>query len=310
MTSDETLLHAIQRTAASLEAAGLFFGHGTDSAWDEAVAMVLFSAGLPPDSGSEVASRPMSEAALSQLETLCLERINRRIPLPYLLGEAWFAGRRFLCDERALVPRSPIAELILNDYQPWYAGPAPTRLLDLCCGGGAIGITAALEAPELAVTLSDIDPAALDLAVENIALHGVGDRVTTVCSDLFDSLDPVPYDIILCNPPYVDARDMSTVPDEYRHEPEHGLAAGADGLDLVRRILPAASRWLAPHGLLVLEVGNSWEALEAAFPDLPFLWPELEQGGHGVCVLSCQDLAGSAAGTGRDAYNPAPGSSG
>jgi ribosomal protein L3 glutamine methyltransferase len=210
--------------------------------------------------------------------------------LPYLLGKAWFAGLEFRSDPRAIIPRSPIAELILNGFQPWYSGPAPRRVLDLCCGGGCIGLAVAHYYPDVQVELLDIDAAALALARENADAMGLSDRVTIAQSDLFSALGEVQYDLILSNPPYVDSHDLADLPAEFRHEPEISLGSGRDGLDLTRRILAGAHRYLQPEGLLVVEVGNSWEALEQAYPKVPFTWLEFEQGGHGVFALSAKEL--------------------
>ncbi len=271
-----------------------FYGHGTDNAWDEAVQLVLGVAGLPPDSSADVLSLPLSDTHHQRIVDLLRRRLEQRVPLPYLLGRAWFAGLEFACDERAIIPRSPIAELILDDYAPWYSGPPPQRILDLCCGGGCIGLAAAhysqLAGRDTLVDLADIDPQALSLARENRTRLALESRVELYQSDLFDALPRARYDIILSNPPYVDAADLASMPDEYRHEPPLSLGSGDDGLFLTRRILASAAQFLQPHGLLVVEVGNSWEALEAAFPRAPFTWLEFERGGHGVFSLDAAQL--------------------
>ena len=273
-----------------LLACDVYFGHGTDNAWDEAVQLVLAACGLPADSDSDVVTLPVSGAQWRQVSEWLARRTRERIPLPYITGRAWFAGLEFRCDERALVPRSPLAELILDDFQPWYRGPAPTHILDLCCGGGSIGIAAALYQPGARVDLADIDTAALSLAAENVALHQLEHRVRCLQSDLFAVLDARRYDLILSNPPYVDADDLAAMPAEYLREPPRGLGAGSDGLDITRSILAGAADFLVDTGLLVVEVGNSWETLEAAYPDVPFTWVEFQQGGHGVFVLSAAEL--------------------
>ena len=285
-----TIEEALAVAHGQLTASDIFFGHGTDNAWDEAVQLALAAAGLPADSDDSVLAAPVPGPAWQRLQAMLHRRINERVPLPYLTGVAWFAGLSFTCDERAIIPRSPLAEVILNDFQPWYLGPAPTRLLDLCCGGGCIGLAAAHYHPNLTVDLVDLDPQALALAGENIVRHSLQQRVKAVHSDLFSGLGEVRYDLILSNPPYVDAADLAGMPAEYHHEPALALASGADGLDLTRRIIAQALDYLTPGGLLLVEVGNSWEALEAAYPQLPFIWLEFEQGGHGVFALSAQDL--------------------
>lgn len=273
-----------------LSASDAWYGHGTDNAWDEAVQLVLGVAGLPPDSGEEVLDRPLSEDARARILALLRRRIEEHVPLPYLLGRAWFAGLEFHCDERALIPRSPIAELILGGFSPWYTGPGPRRILDLCCGGGCIGLAVAHHFPESQVDLADIDRDALALAGENAAALGLEERVRIVQSDLFEALPGERYDLIVSNPPYVDGEDLAAMPPEYGHEPELALGAGADGLDITRRILAQAREHLLETGLLVVEVGNSWPALEAAYPRIPFTWLAFEHGGEGVFALTAAEL--------------------
>ncbi len=284
-TVRDHLRYACTRFAAS----PLFFGHGTDNVWDEAVQLVMRSLSLPLENNTL-----FLDARLTREERhLILERIERRVtervPLAYLLGEAWFMGMPFQVDERVLVPRSPIGELLEKGLQPWLGDKQVTRILDLCTGSGCIGIGAATVFEDADVDLSDISAAALDVARANIEFHGVGDRVRTVLSDVFESIDGR-YDVILSNPPYVDAADMASMPDEYRHEPELGLAAGKDGLDIARRIIDQAADHLTDDGLLIVEVGNSWVALDEAYPDLPLTWLEFEHGGDGVFLLHAEDL--------------------
>lgn len=281
---------ALQFCAERLDESDVFFGHGTDNPWDEAVQMVLSVADLPLDSDDGVMPHPLGEVEVAALASLLERRISEHTPLPYLLGKAWFAGLEFRCDPRAIIPRSPIAELILNGFQPWYAGPAPGRILDLCSGGGCIGLAAAHYLPDTRVDLVDIDSDALALAKENLDMLGLEERVAILRSDLFAEVWDRRYDIILSNPPYVDAADLASMPAEYQHEPELALGSGADGLALTRRILASASKYLEPEGLLVVEVGNSWPALEQAYPDVPFTWLEFERGGHGVFALSAKEL--------------------
>lgn len=285
-----TVGQALQHCSQCLQESDAFFGHGTDNAWDEAVQLVLSVAELPLDAGEDVLPRELDADAVERLNSLLYRRINEHVPLPYLLGRAWFAGLEFCCDSRAIIPRSPIAELILNAFQPWYSGPGPTRVLDLCCGGGALGLATAHYFPDVRVDLLDIDGDALALARQNAERLGVEERVNFVQSNLLDALSSERYDLILCNPPYVDAADMAAMPAEFRHEPERSLGSGTDGLDLTRVILASASRFLRGSGLLVLEVGNSWAALERAYPRVPFTWLEFEHGGEGVCALTAQEL--------------------
>ncbi len=270
--------------------ADLHFGHGTDNAWDEAVCLVLHVAGLSPNADTTALTQALPAPAVERIVRLLQRRVSEHLPLPYLLGRAWFAGLEFLCDERALVPRSPLAELIARKFAPWYAGPAPQKVLDLCCGGGCIGLATAHYLPDVRVTLADVDAQALALAAENIRLHRLESTVESIQSDVFSALDDRKYDIIVSNPPYVDARDLATMPEEFHHEPAIGLGSGHDGLDLTHRILSGARHHLSDHGLLVVEVGNSWEALETSYPEVPFTWLEFENGGHGVFVLRRSEL--------------------
>ena len=285
-----TVGEALDYCVQALEASGACFGHGTDNAWDEAVQLVLAVAGQPPDADDTALPLPLDDHQIARLQALLRRRTDERVPLPYLLGRAWFAGLEFRCDERAIIPRSPIAELILDDFRPWYVGPPPRHILDLCCGGGCIGLAAAHYFPDAAVDLADIDAGALDLAAENAAALGLTDRIRIIRSDLFEAIPPARYDLILSNPPYVDAADLAAMPAEYHHEPERALGSGPDGLDLARRILECAADFLADSGLLVVEVGNSAPALEAAFPGVPFTWLEFERGGHGVFALTAGEM--------------------
>jgi len=274
-----TVGQALQYCAEALENSDVYFGHGTDNPWDEAVQMVLSVANLPLDSGNGVLPHPLAEDAAARLDALLQRRISAHVPLPYLLGRAWFAGLEFRCDARAIIPRSPIAELIRHEFQPWYSGPAPQRILDLCCGGGCIGLATARYFPQVEVDLLDLDPGALALAQENRDQLALTDRVNIIQSDLFSALGEIRYDLIISNPPYVNAADLASMPAEYQHEPEIALGSGPDGLALTRAILGGAADFLTPTGLLVVEVGNSWTALEEAYPDVPFTWVEFEQGG-------------------------------
>jgi len=284
-TARDYLRYASSQFAASK----VFFGHGTDNVWDEAVHLVMRSLHLPLENNTL-----FLDARLTREERqLILERIRRRIdervPLAYLLGEAWFMGMPFHVDERVLVPRSPIGELIENGFQPWLGDKSVERILDLCTGSGCIGIGAATVFEDASVDLSDISSDALAVAESNIELHELRERVRTIQSDVFANISGQ-YDIIVSNPPYVDAKDLAGMPDEFQHEPALGLAAGNDGLDIAHRIIARAAEHLTPGGLLVVEVGNSWVALDEAYPDLPFTWLEFSNGGDGVFAITEQDL--------------------
>lgn len=275
--------------ASEFIAAKLFYGHGTDNPWDEAEQLVLHAINLFPPLSEEWLDARLTRAERKKIVANFTRRIQERIPAAYITGQAWFAGLPFLVDERVLVPRSPIGELIQKRFEPWLA-TEPQHILDLCTGSGCIGIACAQVFPEAYVQLSDISYDALAVAEENIAQHELGERVFALQSDLFAGLHGQVFDLIVSNPPYVDAEDMASLPAEYHAEPQLGLASGNDGLDFTRRLLAEAADYLTEQGTLVVEVGNSWPALEAAYPQLPFIWVEFEQGGHGVFVLGAQDL--------------------
>jgi len=284
-----TLRDFIRWGASEFKAADLYFGHGTDNAWDEAEHLVLHAVHLTPPLDTEwLGSRLIRDERERVLHNL-RRRIDERIPASYITNQAWFAGLPFYVDERVLVPRSPIAELIQKQFAPWLE-QEPARILDLCTGSGCIGIACAYAFSDAEVQLSDISYDALAVAQENIERHHLQERVFAIQSDLFENLRGQQFDLIVSNPPYVDADDLASMPDEYHAEPEIGLGSGADGLDFTRRLLAEAKDLLAPNGLLIVEVGNSWPALEQAFPYLPFTWVEFERGGHGVFVLRKEDL--------------------
>lgn len=281
---------ALTQVSGVLEASGVYFGHGTDNPWDEAVQLVLAAADIPLDSNDNVLPTVLTPMAIENIESLLSRRTEENIPLPYLLGTAWFAGLQFRCDQRAIIPRSPIAELIGHDFAPWYNGPPVQRVLDLCCGGGCIGLSIAHYFPDAQVELLDLDAEALSLAAENAALLGVADRVTIRQSDVFSVLARGSmFDLIVSNPPYVDAADLASMPAEYQHEPALALGSGDDGLDITHRILADCGQYLNPTGQLIVEVGNSGPALEAAYASVPFTWIEFEHGGEGVFTLSAQE---------------------
>lgn len=277
-----TLRDYIRYGASLFQRQTLYFGHGTDNAWDESVALVLYAVDLPAQSGQEVLDARLCEDEKLRIAEL-FERRCQHIPVPYITGEAWFAGLPFAVDERVLIPRSPIGELIRNQFVPWVY-EQPEAILDLCTGSGCIGIACALAFPEAEVLLSDISADALRVAEQNIVKHDVSERVATLESDLFEQISGR-FDLIIANPPYVDAEDLASMPREFHMEPVLALQSGVDGLDFTRRLLREASDHLADQGCLCVEVGNSRRHLEAAFPDVPFSWIDLEHGGHGVFVL-------------------------
>jgi ribosomal protein L3 glutamine methyltransferase len=284
-----TIRDYIRWGATRFTAAGLYFGHGTDNAWDEAVHLVLSTVHMPWDCDREVLSARLTLEERRHIIHLIERRIDERVPAPYLTGEAWFAGLPFNVDERVLVPRSPIAELIAQEFQPWLK-VYPTRILDLCTGSGCIGIACAVQFSEAEVVLSDICTDALTVAQSNIDRHELNDQVTALQSDLFDGLQGQIFDVIVSNPPYVNAEDLAAMPAEFQAEPAIALGSGADGLDFTRRLLAEARQYLSDNGLLVVEVGNSWPVLEQVFAHVPFTWVEFDHGGHGVFVLTASQL--------------------
>ncbi len=279
----------LQETAQQIEQSGVFLGHGTDNSWDEALHLTLPLLNIAFDASPDVLQRVLSASELEQLCAVREQRIVQRIPTPYLTQQAWFCGLPFYVDRRVLIPRSPLGELIDEGFYPWLQ-KEPQRILDLCCGSACIAIACALAFPEAQVDAADISADALAVAAINVAQHGVQDRVQCVASDLFAGLAGRRYDLIVCNPPYVDVQDMADLLDEYRHEPELALASGFDGLDFTRRLLREALLHLSDDGVLIVEVGNSAEALENAFPMVPFVWLDFQNGGDGVFMLTAAEL--------------------
>ncbi len=285
-----TIRDFLRWTVSRFNEAGLCFGHGTESAWDEAIALILHTLHLPHDINPTVLDAKLTMTERETLYKIIHRRIHERVPLPYLTHEAWFAGLTFYVDERVLIPRSPIAELIENQFQPWIDPSSVNRILDLCTGSGCIAIACAKAFPEAYVDATDIATDALAVAKINVLRHEVENQVELHQADLFDSLELQKYDLIVSNPPYVDEEDMANLPEEYHHEPKLGLKAGKSGLDIVIRILQQAPAYLNPHGILIVEVGNSEYALADAFPEIPFTWLEFQRGGGGVFLLTAEQL--------------------
>jgi ribosomal protein L3 glutamine methyltransferase len=281
---------AIERCARALRAARVYFGHGTGNARDEAAELVFFAARLAHEAGFRAYGRALTQRQLKRIDGLLRRRIRERIPLPYLTHRAFFAGLELYVDERVLVPRSPIAELVLQHFQPWIAARRVRRILDIGTGSGAIALACAKAFPRAQVDAVDISAAALQVCRRNVRRLRLGKRVNVLRSDYFTAVRGRRYDIIVSNPPYVGRAEMRSLPREYRHEPRLGLAAGADGLDSVRAIFASARPHLEGHGILVVEVGNTEGALLRAYPRLPFVWPEIAMGGEGIFLLNAQDL--------------------
>lgn len=282
----ELIAHATRRLAA----ARLHYGHGTDNAGDDAAALVFHVLGLEGEvSPAVLARRPGARAELA-IQALVSRRIRERIPVVYLTHRIWFAGLPMYVDERALIPRSPIAELIEARFEPWVKPAQVRRILDVGTGSGCIAIGCALAFPRARVDAVDISPEALEVARINRRAYGLTRRLRLVESDYFSALSGPPYDIIVSNPPYVGSSEFKGLPAEYAHEPHGALRAGRDGMDAVRVLLREASRFLAPHGILVVEVGNTETTVRRQFRNWPFIWLEFSRGGGGVFLLTAAEL--------------------
>ncbi|HVE44419.1 MAG TPA: 50S ribosomal protein L3 N(5)-glutamine methyltransferase [Gammaproteobacteria bacterium] len=286
----KTIRDFLRYATSVFNEADLYYGHGTDNAWDEAVALILHTLHLPHDINAAVLDAQLIEKERQAIFQLIHRRITERIPVAYLTHEAWFNGLSFYVDERVLIPRSSIAELIEEQFQPWIEVDRVHHILDLCTGSGCIAIACAKAFPEAIIDASDISEEALAVAKINALKHFVDEQVHLHQSDLFNTLPIQQYDIIISNPPYVGADEMAILPKEYHHEPAIGLEAGEDGLDYVVQIMREAKHYLKPKGLLIVEVGNSEAALMERFPDLPFTWMTFKNGDTGVFLLTAEEL--------------------
>jgi ribosomal protein L3 glutamine methyltransferase len=281
-----TVADLIRHGAAAFERAGLAYGHGTDNAIDEAAALVFHALHLDhAQAEAAYATRP-DAGGIARVLALFDERIERRVPAAYLMGRMWFAGLEFAVDPRVIVPRSPFAELIQAGFTPWLEPQRVRRILDIGTGSGCIAIACAVAFPNAQVDAVDVSPQALEVARRNVARYGLDDRVHLHLGDVYQPLGAVRYDLIVANPPYVSDAEMQALPAEYLHEPDLALRAGADGLDVVRRILTGLPEHLEPHGAVFVEVGDSELRMQQAFPDLPLTWLEFERGGGGVFLLT------------------------
>lgn len=285
----ETVGQLINSVGHAFDQAELCYGHGTDNSTDEAAALVFHVMALDHAGSADIYAREVSSKQREKVQALMQQRIESRVPLAYMLGEAWFAGLVFHVDERVLVPRSPIAELIADRFEPWIDSSSVQAILDVGTGSGCIVVACAVKFPAATLIATDISPGALEVAQLNIQRHRLSDRVQLVETDLMDGVQGS-FDVIISNPPYVPDKQRAELPAEFMHEPALGLFSGADGLDSARRILQDAPKLLSAKGILVLEVGAQWQALEQAFPVLPFTWLEFEHGGEGVAVLNAADL--------------------
>ena len=285
-----TVRQLISWGAQLFKEGGLVFQHGTDNALDESAALVMQALGIGYEQPDHVLDDVVTPADRERVSELLQERVTTRKPVAYLTNRAWFAGLPFYIDERVLVPRSPIAELIEAQFTPWIDPASVGHVLDLCTGSGCIGIACARAFPEARVTASDLSADALDVARENVRQHGLEGRVSLCKSDLFEALGPQRYDIIVSNPPYVPLDEYAALDAEFRHEPAMGLAAGEDGLDCVVTILQHASQYMKGGGILVVEVGYTSDILVDRYPGIPFTWLEFEHGGDGVFLLDYSQL--------------------
>ena len=283
----------INACARRLDDAGVFFGHGTGNARDEAAALVFHVLGLEHADARRAYRLPVSTEHRLLVEELLATRVKSRQPLPYLTREAWFAGLAFYVDERVLIPRSPFAELIAQRFEPWLDPGSVRRIIDIGTGSGCIAVALALAFPDSSVVATDISPDALAVARLNVQRYGLAERVELVQADVFAGLEGM-FDLIVSNPPYVPEGEVAAFPPEYGHEPRLALESGVDGMATPARILHHAARFLTPHGWLALEVGAGVAVLEARFPKVPFIWPELVNGGEGIALVSAAELGAAA----------------
>jgi ribosomal protein L3 glutamine methyltransferase len=273
--------------------AGLSYGHGAIDAQSEALWIIATAIGFPPEDAADALDTPITPDVIAQIDAWSLERITTRKPLAYILGEAWLMGIPFHCDERSIVPRSFIAELIVDGHlEPWL--PPGAKVLDLCTGNGSLAVLMALSCPDAVVSGSDISMQALSLAAKNIDRHNLSEQIEIHQGDLFESL-PSPneenlFDLIVCNPPYVNAASMANLPAEYHAEPEISLAGGTDGMDIIRKIIANAKDYLKPEGALVLEIGNEAKNFSDAFPEISVTWLEVSAGDDQVLLIQAEDL--------------------
>jgi ribosomal protein L3 glutamine methyltransferase len=287
-----TILDFFRFASSLFDKHGLFYGHGTTSPLDDAIALVLGALNLPPDLEPLYFQSRLLVSEKKHLISLIQRRIEEREPVAYLINTSYFANLKFYVDKRVLIPRSPLAELIHENFSPWIAGENIKNVLDIGTGSGCIAIACALFLPQdVMVDAVDISEEALEVARINVAHYGLEDKSHLIHSDLFEGLPAqASYDVIISNPPYVPRSSMTTLPQEYHHEPQSALEAGHDGLEVVDKILVQASHYLRPHGIIIIEVGEAQPFLEQKYPFLPVTWIQFENGGEGVFILTAQDL--------------------
>lgn len=286
-----TIRDMIRLAVTRFNQAGLFFGHGNDNAFDEAVYLILSSLSLPLDKLEPFLDAKLTAEETARIRKLIERRITERIPAAYLTNEAWLQGYRFHVDPRALIPRSFIAELIMEQFAPWVENPEnPRRILELCTGSGCLAIMLADAFPNAVIDAVDLSADALEVARINIAQYRMEERINLICSNLYQAIPKQPYDLIITNPPYVNSRSMQKLPPEYRHEPQMALAGGTDGMDLVKPIVSAAGRYLAENGLLIVEIGNEARHVQAALPELELTWLATSGGDDRVFLVEANQL--------------------
>lgn len=286
-----TILDFIRWGSTQFSKAELVYGHGTDTAWDESVALVLGTLRLVECESTDLLHATLTPTERKTIAGLIQKRIEERIPVPYLCNTAWFGGLSFYVDQRVLIPRSPLAELIQEGFRPWIDPDLVENVLDLCTGSGSIAICCALEFGNAQVDAADLSLDALQVAERNVSDYGLEDRLELLQGDLFEAVpEGNTYDIIISNPPYVSEEQYNALPPEYLHEPKKALLANEQGMAIVRRILEKADQYLNPKGILVVEVGIAQETIEMAYPDIPFTWLQFEEGGEGVFLLTYEEL--------------------
>lgn len=281
----------VRFAASQFNQADLYFGHGINNAWDEAISLIMFTLNLPENLFEQVFTCQLTSDEKQDVLSIIEKRIIEEIPAAYLTNQAVFAKLPFYVDQRVLVPRSPIGELIENKFSQLINDKSlPTRILDLCTGSGCIAIACAYAFPDADIDAVDLSIDALNVANINIENHGLSEQVIPIQSDVFSGVEGQVYDLIVTNPPYVDQDDVDSLPQEYLHEPEMGLGCGEDGLDIVRKILAESAEHLSENGILICEVGNSQIHVSSVYPDVPFKWLTFERGGHGVFMLTKAEL--------------------